>query len=148
VRRRVLAAHPRPVAVELLGDQDREPGPDALAHLGVREHDRHRVVRADAQERVRRRRRRRTLRARYAAHDPRNVKTQDEPAGRLQEAAPRDRHLPPRCRRAATWIASRTRWYVPQRQTLPDIAASMSSSLGSDCFASSATAVMIWPDWQ
>ena len=50
--RRVLDAHLRPVAVELLGDQHREAGPDALAHLGVREQHGDGVVAADAQERV------------------------------------------------------------------------------------------------
>jgi hypothetical protein len=48
----------------------------------------------------------------------------------------------------ALLIASRMRWYVPQRQMLPLIAASMSASLGRGFFASSAVADMICPDWQ
>src|SRR5437016_2550428 len=40
------------------------------------------------------------------------------------------------------------RGYVPQRQILPDMAASMSASLGWAFFAMSADADMIWPDWQ
>jgi hypothetical protein len=40
------------------------------------------------------------------------------------------------------------RWYVPQRQMLPDIAASMSASLGFGFAESRAAADMICPDWQ
>src|SRR5262249_52336518 len=49
---------------------------------------------------------------------------------------------------AACLIASRTRTYVPQRQMLPDIASSISESVGRGLLASSAEADMIWPDWQ
>jgi len=44
---------------------------------------------------------------------------------------------------AACLIAARMRGYVPQRQILPDMAASMSASLGWAFFASSADADMI-----
>jgi hypothetical protein len=37
---------------------------------------------------------------------------------------------------------------VPQRQMLPDMASSMSASVGCRLLASSAEADMIWPDWQ
>src|SRR5262249_42032908 len=49
---------------------------------------------------------------------------------------------------AAFLIALRMRTYVPQRQMLPAIAASMSASSGDGFDASSAAADMIWPDWQ
>ena len=64
-RRRVLHVDLRPVTFQLLGDQDRERGPDALAHFGMGEQHGHAFVRPDAQERIRRgelrRRRRRSL---------------------------------------------------------------------------------------
>jgi hypothetical protein len=37
---------------------------------------------------------------------------------------------------------------VPHRRTLPDMAASISSSVGFGVSFSSAAADMIWPDWQ
>jgi hypothetical protein len=40
------------------------------------------------------------------------------------------------------------RWYVPQRQILLDIAASISESVGSGVAISRAAADMTWPDWQ
>jgi hypothetical protein len=40
------------------------------------------------------------------------------------------------------------RGYVPQRQMFPDIAASMSASLGFGLTLSKAAADMICPDWQ
>jgi hypothetical protein len=49
---------------------------------------------------------------------------------------------------AALWIAARMRWYVPQRQMLPAMAASMSASVGCGVRASSAAADMSWPAWQ
>jgi hypothetical protein len=49
---------------------------------------------------------------------------------------------------AACLMAARIRPYVPQRQMLPDMALSMSASVGSGVLASSADADMIWPDWQ
>src|SRR5499427_11169866 len=49
---------------------------------------------------------------------------------------------------AAFLIAARIRGYVPQRQMLPAMAPSISTSLGLALPASSALADMIWPDWQ
>src|SRR5215510_11922812 len=49
---------------------------------------------------------------------------------------------------AAFLMAARIRGYVPQRQMFPDMALSMSASLGLALAASSALADMIWPDWQ
>jgi hypothetical protein len=40
------------------------------------------------------------------------------------------------------------RGYVPQRQTLPRIAVSMSASLGRGLVVSNAAALISWPDWQ
>ena len=51
-------------------------------------------------------------------------------------------------RAAAVWMALRMRRYVPQRQRLPAMAASMSASVGLGFSARSAAADMIWPDWQ
>ena len=49
---------------------------------------------------------------------------------------------------AASLMAARMWLQVPQRQMLPDMAESMSASLGVLFFASSAQALAIWPDWQ
>ena len=49
---------------------------------------------------------------------------------------------------AACLIAARMRTYVPQRQRLPDIAVSISASVGEGFCASSAVALMICPVWQ
>src|SRR5262245_6969375 len=49
---------------------------------------------------------------------------------------------------AARWIARRMRWYVPHLQMLPDIAESMSSSVGLGFLASNAAADINCPDWQ
>jgi hypothetical protein len=43
-------------------------------------------------------------------------------------------------------MARRIRWYVPQRQTLPDIAVSISASVGFAIRASNAAAVINCPD--
>jgi hypothetical protein len=45
-------------------------------------------------------------------------------------------------------MAARMRGYVPQRQMLPDIEASISASVGFGVFSSSAEACMICPLWQ
>ncbi len=49
---------------------------------------------------------------------------------------------------AAVLMAAWMRVYVPQRQMFPDIAASISSSLGEAFWASNAAALMICPAWQ
>ena len=74
-----------------------------------------------------------------------------EPALEQRAAArPRVRghHAPPRASAAARWMAARIRWYVPQRQMFPAMAASMSSSVGFVFWARRAAADMSWPDWQ
>src|SRR5262249_632518 len=45
-------------------------------------------------------------------------------------------------------MAVRMRGYVPQRQILPDMAASISASVGLGLLSRRATGDMIWPDWQ
>src|SRR5262249_56163006 len=45
-------------------------------------------------------------------------------------------------------MAARMRGYVPQRQILPDMAASISASVGLGLLSRRAAADMIWPDWQ
>ena len=47
VRRRVLRPHLRPVALQLLADHHGVGGPDALTELGLRDADRHGVIRRD-----------------------------------------------------------------------------------------------------
>ena len=49
---------------------------------------------------------------------------------------------------AAVLMAARMRGYIPQRQTLPDMAASISSSVGFGVSRNNATALIICPDWQ
>lgn len=45
-------------------------------------------------------------------------------------------------------MAARMRGYVPQRQMFPDMASSISVSVGLEFSASSTAALMICPDWQ
>jgi hypothetical protein len=45
-------------------------------------------------------------------------------------------------------MAARMRGYMPQRQMLPDMAWSISVSLGFGVLASKATAAITCPDWQ
>src|SRR6267154_475397 len=49
---------------------------------------------------------------------------------------------------AARWMARRMREYVPQRQIFPDIASSISLSVGLAFSFRRIAALMIWPDWQ
>ena len=58
-RRRVFDVNLVPVAIEFVGNDHRQRGPDALPHLRMLEQDRDDIVRCDAHERVRRRHRRR-----------------------------------------------------------------------------------------
>src|SRR4029453_207218 len=48
----------------------------------------------------------------------------------------------------ACLMAARMRTYVPHRQILPDMAASISGSVGFGLLSIRAAADMIWPDWQ
>src|SRR6185503_13442347 len=51
-------------------------------------------------------------------------------------------------RSAAAWMAWRIRGYVPQRQMFPDIAASISASVGLGLLFRSAAALISCPAWQ
>ena len=55
---------------------------------------------------------------------------------------------PPLAISAARWMARRMRGYVPQRQRLPDMASSMSASVGLAFIASRHAADISCPDWQ
>src|SRR5262249_20467393 len=74
----------------------------------------------------------------------------DEPTLEQRAAGegPGTPRAPPFLSAAARWIAARIRWYVPQRQMLPVIAASMAASGGGAVFSSSGSAGMSFPGWQ
>src|SRR5262249_3435915 len=145
----------RPVAFELLGDELGEPGERALTHLGTRNANDHRVVRADHPPGVDLRRA--VLRADHLRAAERKVEAERQPAthrGRAHhEAAAIDLRyvihgcLPPHALAAAAWIAARTCWKVPQRQILVMLA-SMSVSVGFGLSWSGAPPAMIIPHWQ
>ena len=145
VRGRAFDAHLRPVRIQLFGNQRRQPGVRALAHLEVLDDDGDRVVRADAHERIGLERGaalRAYLGQRHGEH---------QRAARLEEVAPaeiRDHAEFPPMALDARLIAARMRGYVAQRQMLPAIAASICASLGSWFAFRSAVALMICPDWQ
>ena len=126
----VLDADPRPVAVQLLGDEHGEPGPDPLAHLGVGEQHRHRFVGRDADERVRIGRRfscwlrHRACLARYVEGDEQARPGKERFTEQL--AAREGDHRSALLFDAALRTASRMRWYVPHRQMLPAMARSIS----------------------
>ena len=162
VHRRRLKPHLCPVRVELVRQDHRQRGENALSHLRVVHDYGDRIVGADAHERVGResRRLRHWLHARQIKAD------QQSPACRhtqLQEIAARHFagnarlgrlaehiHRPPPLAiiSAARWTARRIRGYVPQRQMLPVSAWSMSSSVGLGISLRSTAALIICPDWQ
>ena len=151
--RRVLGRHLRPVALELLGHQLGEAGERALPHLGARDPDHDRVVRADDHPGVDLGRA--VLRADDARAE-RDLQAQREPAadrgGADDEGATIDLRVlvimaSTPYALAAAWMASRTCWNVPQRQMLV-IVASMSASVGFGLSFRSAATAMIMPAWQ
>src|SRR3989441_12847816 len=85
-------------------------------------------------------------------HEADHQAARDERAGLEEFTAGRSGHgfhdTPPFASVAARCTAARMRWYVPQRQMFPVIAASMSASVGAGLAASRAAADMICPDWQ
>jgi hypothetical protein len=83
----VLHLDALPIAAELLGDDHRRGGHHALPHLDVGRDDRHHVIRADAQERIRLEDRGRIRLAEAEADDERGRSTEQSSALQL--------HLPP-----------------------------------------------------
>ena len=126
----------RPVGVQLLGNQHRQGGPDALAHLGMCEQHGHAVIAAHAQEGIGREtpagagrlRRRKALGTGYDEGD--HQAARDERAG-LEEFTPgRGRHLvhetPPfasaaaRCTTSEVWEPCDDPWAaVESASTMP-----------------------------
>ena len=87
---RVLRTHLAPVALQLLADHHRVGGPDALAKLGLRDADRHRVVRRDDDPRVDLASRRLLVPGRRAARSARSrAKAARSRARRRRERPPR-----------------------------------------------------------
>ena len=156
VRGRRLDPDTVPLGVELVGDDHRHGRHRALPHLGHRVDDGDDAVAVDAEPLVRREDAR-SLGLGEDGVEERQPEAHDEPGAdgdsALEQLAAADErapghHAPPRASVAARWTAARIRWYVPQRQMLPDMAASISASLGRGFSASSAVADMICPDWQ
>ena len=155
----MLESHLVQSHLELFGKQHRHRRVHALSHFDLGHDHRDAAIRADADERIGRERGRRRragsgCRARPLT-DP-AAEQEPGPAGGehhhkvasrygIHRQAPFPATADPR---AACLMAARMRPYVPQRQILPDIAASISASLGFAFFATSADADMIWPDWQ
>src|SRR2546425_891628 len=133
------------LGVQLIGDDHRRRRQGPLTHLGHRVGDRHDAVAVDPQPLVRREHPRGLAdganREREADREPRA----DHEAALENLAATDERlhHAPPFLIAAARWMAARMRWYVPQRQMLPDIPSSMSASVGEGLRANSAAADMI-----
>ncbi len=154
------------VDLQLLGQQHGKGRVHALAHLGTIDDEGDGVVARDFEPRIHRRARQRCSvhgagdrppgqGARLAGTGKRQRQHQASAGdGRVQEVAARvcggHAHLrtPGPSSSAARWMALRILGYVPQRQILPDIAASMSPSFGFGFVLSNAAADMICPDWQ
>jgi hypothetical protein len=136
-----LDADLRPVGVEFLREDRREPRVPALAELDVLGDDRHVVVRCDAHESIRGEhvpRRRRALSG--GAVEPESDQESHRAGASCQEL--------PACRHQGSWPsrgwrrASARRWR--SGRGLPVIAASMSLSVGFATSQSRAIADMIW----
>ena len=138
---------PFPGHVELFGDDQWQRGLHALADLRILGDDRDPAVRSDLDEGAKRRtgyRRSRSGRGGEGAAQPaRQGDGHQEPARgggtRLHEFAAAHHVVSS----AARWIADRMRWYVPQRQRLPESASSICASVGRGVARSSAAAAMI-----
>ena len=154
-------AHAGPVDVELLGDHHRDGREGALPHLGVGHADGDVAFGVDGEPGVdlgALGRRGPGLGLDGGGERFGNVEADEQAAagsgGNFQEVAAGDgdgAHVGASffaIRAAAVWMALRMRRYVPQRQRLPAMAASMSASVGLGFSARSAAADMIWPDWQ
>ena len=89
VRGRVLRPDLAPVALQLLADHHGVGGPDALAELGLRDADRHRVVRRDDDPRVDLGRRRLLVPAQRRARSARSRATAPRSRARRRPGRPR-----------------------------------------------------------
>ena len=159
VRRRVLELDLIQSDLELFRQQHWHRGVRALSHFDLAHDQGHAAIPADANEGVRREGGRCSFGRRYQDAGPRLVMPSEQqstaggsargeeiPTGDAPHGQPS--FLAVTGFRAACLMASRMRGYVPQRQMFPDIAWSISASVGARIFASSAAAAMICPDWQ
>ena len=134
----------RPIGVELVGQHHRKAGLDAGAHFGAVGNNRHHPGFFDADIDVRGELGFRGCPGGKAAEA--DVEAEHQPGAKAQAAkdvTPAeifDCHAPDS---AAALIAARMRWYVPQRQTLPDIASVICWSVGFGVSFSRAAACMI-----
>src|SRR5262249_20724755 len=146
IARRVVDADVLPVRLELLGDDLRQRRADALAHLRLRDVHGDEAVGRDRDRGVR------IVRGGSvggAGADEREADRERAGGrGRSEERASREGVFHERTPCAARLIARLILGYVAQRQMLPDIAVTMSWSLGFGLRASSAAADMSCPDWQ
>jgi hypothetical protein len=141
--------HPLPGYVELLGDDEGQRGLHALADLRILGGDRDSAIGGNLDEGPERCAGRRQLRCdrggEGGAHRAWQGDADQEPAcgGRahLHELAAAHHVVSS----AARWTAARIRWYVPQRQRLPERATSIWASVGRGVARSRAAAAMICP---
>src|SRR5262249_30975042 len=151
--RRIFGRDFRPVALELFGHHLGKTGERALAHLGPRDPNHHRVVWANDHPGID------LGRAVLSTDDAgaeRNLQAERQAGADCgsaddERAAIDLRSLDDHGRSpyafAAAWMASRTCWNVPQRQMFV-IEASMSASVGLGLSLRSAATAMIIPAWQ
>ena len=138
-----------PVDGELFRDHHGERRLDPSADLRARRENRHGAVGLDLDESPQR--------GSPAVFRPRRPRKRDEQSSSRRHADLEERPAIDRGPHAhfffapspaARWIALRMRGYVPHRQMFPDIASSISASVGFGRKASSDAAVMICPGWQ
>ncbi len=147
--------HPAPVRIQFIRQNARQARAHSIPHLRTVRHDQHRPVALNAHVHARMKRSRvdRRVRQRHVCRRPAprgQCERRNCPHTQHKRARPEHslEKMPPRhvldrdrfhgiffCRDhavsfAACWIAARIRWYVPQRQMLPDITSSISESLG------------------
>ena len=156
IRGRVFSTHLRPVGVEFLGHDGCKAGERPLPELDMFRQNCDGVVGCDPDEGVgreyRRRGRRRgcRLRTHLTRQGEKRSPDRSGPAASTgaTDCVDASSWRQPSIDLAASWMAARMRTYVAHRQMLPFMARSMSVSDGLLLLSSSATALMIWPDWQ
>src|SRR6266480_2331939 len=135
------------LTLQLPGEDLRERRPDTLAHLGLRDVDGHEPIGCDRHRGVRVE----CGRARGAAHavaEGEPERHADARRGAALQEVPAVQLCGHGYTPAARLMARLMRTYVAHRQMLPDIAATISSSVGFGVLARSDAACMICPDWQ